>query len=167
MPDETRASHLQMAVEADIDDLNRVIERAIQTWDLPDRVKRLSLASHLYRPHDLAVMEIVVAKDRNDRIIGVAAWEPAHPADCPDGRKALLLHGVYVDPDWHRGGVGSRLLTAATEAARVDGYDGVVVRAQREAVPFYVARGMVHVPATDPARDYPHRYWIGVASDAS
>jgi Sortase and related acyltransferases len=150
---------IRSAQAADIAALNGVIERAISTWNLPERVKRLTLPSYRYQEHDLDHLHIVVAEDETHAIVGVAAWEEANPRDLPAGKRGLLLHGIYVDPAKQHQGAGSRLLDAAQRAACKGGYDGLLVKAQREANAFFAARGMARLPVENPERDYPHRYW--------
>jgi GNAT superfamily N-acetyltransferase len=139
-----------------------VIERAIMAWQLPERVKRLSLPSCRYNPHELDHLHIVVAEDAAHAIVGVASWEPASPRDLPAGRRGLLLHGIYVDPVHLRRGVGSQLLDAALAAAQAQGFGGLLVKAQADANGFFSARGMRRLPVEDPQRDYPHRFWQAV-----
>ncbi len=155
--------NLRPATPADLDAVNAVIERAVMTWNLPERVKRLTLPSYRYHPHDLDHLHIVVAEDAGRALLGVAAWEPASARDLPAGKTGLLLHGLYVDPDRQRAGVGSRLLDAAVNAAREQGFDGLLVKAQPAAEVFFLARGLERVPAVDLARDYPHRLWKAVS----
>ena len=156
------AVHLRPARSDDFDALNGVIERAVMTWNLAERVKRLSLPSYRYHAHDQLHLHIVVAEDADHAIVGVAAWEPASPRDLPAEQNGLLLHGLYVDPARQHRGIGSRLLAAAADAARAQGLDGVLVKAQADANGFFAARGLQHMPVADPLRDYPHRYWLGV-----
>jgi len=156
----TTPFRLRQAHEPDLPAVNGVIERAIATWQLPERVKRLSLPSYRYHAHDLAHLHLVVAEDDEHTLVGVAAWEPANPRDLPAGKRGLLLHGLYVDPaHQHRGG-GSQLLDAAAAAARAQGFDGVLVKAQANANGFFEARGLQQLPVEDPARHYPHRFWL-------
>lgn len=139
--------------------INGVIERALMAWQLPERVKRLVLPSYRYGEHDLAFLHIVVAEDAMHQIAGVAAWEEAEAHDLPQGRRGLLLHGIYVDPARQRQGIGGRLLEAARAAASSGGFDGLLVKAQADANGFFAARGMNRLPVEDADRDYPHRYW--------
>lgn len=143
----------------DLDLANAVIERAVMTWDLPERVKRLAMATYRYTEQDLEHLQLVLAEATDGRVLGVAAWEDADPKDTPDGCHGLLLHGIYVDPTVHRGGVGTHLLAAAEVAAREQAMEGVLVKAQRGAEGFFVARGFRKLTVRDPARDYPHRLW--------
>lgn len=156
----TGAFSTRPAQTADLDAINGVIERAIASWKLPERVKRLSLPSYRYHTHDLIHLEIMAIEGADREIVGVAAWEPAHPRDLPVGKTGLLLHGLYVDPAYQRRGMGRQLLEAAASAARNQGLDGVLVKAQADANGFFEARGLHRLPVEDPARDYPHRYWL-------
>jgi GNAT superfamily N-acetyltransferase len=150
---------LRPALVGELDALNAVIERAVSTWDLPDRVKRLSLPLYRYDAHDLDTLDVALIESAGRRIVAVATWEPAEVADTPDGSPGLLLHGLYVDPGLARQGLGTRLLQAAEEAARVRGVAGVLVKAQRDAEGFFLSRGFEPLPVRDPDRHYPHRLW--------
>lgn len=160
MQSPTTGFRLRPARAADLPELNGVIERAIATWPLPERVKRLTLPSYRYQPHDLDHLHLVMAEDAGGLAVGVAAWEPAHPRDLPAGQRGLLLHGLYVDPVHQHQGLGSQLLDAAAMAARAQDLDGVLVKAQAAAVAFFKSRALRALPVEDPARDYPHRFWL-------
>jgi len=150
---------LRQATVADLDGANAVIEAAINGWNLPERVKRLSLSSYRYNSHDLAHLTLIAAETKPGNIVGVVAWEPADTADAPAGKRALLLHGIYVDPDFCRKGIGSRLLKAAEETADNNGFDGLLVKANRDAQAFFLAKGLQQLSVEDPKRDYPYRFW--------
>jgi predicted N-acetyltransferase YhbS len=150
---------IRPAAPPDMDAINRVIEAAVMTWSLPERVKRLSLATYRYTALDLDHFGIVVAEDRAGEILGVAAWEAADPKDTPEGASGLLLHGLYVSPASHRRGIGGLLLARAQAAARCQGRKGVLVKAQEDAIGFFVAQGMRRLEVQNPSRQYPHRYW--------
>ena len=49
-------------------------------------------------------------------------------------------------------------------AAREQGFDGLLVKAQPAAEGFFLTRGLERLPTADPARDYPHRLWKAVKS---
>jgi GNAT superfamily N-acetyltransferase len=154
---------LRPAVPGDLDRINALIGRAVMTWALPERVKRLALPVYRYDRQDLEHLSILVAEEGSAALVGVAAWEPADPRDCPQGRHGLLLHGLYVDPDRQGLGLGSRLLAAAASAAREQGYEGLLVKAQADAVGFFRARGLEPLACEDPDRDYPNRFWMDLA----
>jgi GNAT superfamily N-acetyltransferase len=153
---------LRPARPSDLLAVNRVIESAIHTWELPARVKRLSVPLYRYSEHDLDCLDLVVAEAESIAIVGIAAWEQADPGDAPAGHSALLLHGIYVVPDQHRNGIGRRLFEAAEMAASLRGFDGVLVKAQPGAIDFFLALGLEPVAVQDDRRDYPHRLWKSV-----
>jgi N-acetylglutamate synthase-like GNAT family acetyltransferase len=162
IPSPTTAFHLRQAHADDLPAINGIVERAIATWQLPERVKRLSLPSYRYHAHDLVHLHLVVAEDADSALVGAAAWEPAHPRDLPAGQRGLLLHGLYVDPACQHRGVGSQLLDGTAAVARAQGFDGVLVKAQADANGFFEARGLQKLPVEDAARHYPHRFWLPV-----
>lgn len=141
---------------------NAVIGRAVMGWNLPERVKRLALPLYRYGPADRAHLTLVAALDGDGRVLGVAAWEEAPPRDVPEGRRGLLLHGLYVDPPWQKQGVGRALFETALGAARRQDMQGVLVRAQADAAGFFARQGCQELPVVDHARDYPHRFWCPV-----
>jgi len=145
--------------ETDLDTINRVIEAAIMTWALPQRVKRLSLQLYRYSRTDLVHLDMVVAKDHNRRIAGVAAWEEADPKDAPAGRRALLLHGIYVDPAQHRQGIGRRLFDVAEAAVCQHQCDGLLVKVQQDASAFFESMGMHRLTVDEPRHQYANRFW--------
>jgi predicted N-acetyltransferase YhbS len=155
--------NLRPANKADLAAINRVIERAVQTWNLPERVKRLALPTYFYTEHDLQHLHIVIADDSTAGVIGVAAWEAAAARDCPQDRRGLLLHGLYVDPEQQRRGIGTRLLSAAATAARQQGYDGLLVKAQADAEGFFRSQGLQKLAVADANRDYANRFWLDLA----
>lgn len=142
--------------------VNRVIEAAIMSWELPERVKRLALPGYRYQQHDLDHLDIAVAV-RGGEIVGVVAVETAAVRDAPAGRRALLLHGIYVLPGEQRRGIGSRLLHAAGQMARARGFDGLLVKAQAGAGGFFEKQRMTRLPVVDAGRDYERRYWLSLA----
>lgn len=150
---------IRKAKAADLTGINNVIDAAINTWNLSDRVKRLSLPSYHYSLQDLDAMELMVAENSQQQITGLAAWDRADPKDTPPGKNILLLHGIYVDPPHQREGIGSQLLAAAEQAAHAKGYDGLLVKAQTSAQGFFKAQGMEPLKVENEGRDYTHRYW--------
>jgi len=150
---------IRPANESDLDSVNRVIEAAVMTWALPDRVKRLSLPVYRYTRQDLIHLDTVVAEDPQRHILGIATWEEAGPEESPAGHRALLLHGIYVQPGHHRRGIGRRLFSAAEAAVCQLQYDGLLVKAQQDATAFFESMGMSRLPACDPSRQYANRLW--------
>ena len=153
------AINIRKASTADLVDINPVIDAAIMTWDLPERVKRLSLPSYHYTEHDLQTIALMVAEANNKNIVGVAAWDRADSKDAPSGYNTLLLHGIYVEPAHHHQGIGQQLLQAAEQAAIEQGYNALLVKAQASAAGFFLAQGMRPLQVENASRDYAHRYW--------
>ena len=156
---ETNFCALRPASPFDLLAVHGLIESAIYTWEVAERVKRLCVPLYRYSEHDLDFLDLVVAEAEPIGIVGVAAWEEADAGDTPAGHSALLLHGIYVAPDQHRKGIGARLFEAVEMAASLRGFDGVLVKAQPGAGDFFRALGLERVPVQDCSRDYPHRFW--------
>ncbi len=149
---------------ADLPDVNAVVEQAVMGWNLPERVKRLSLPSYRYQTADLAHQAGLVARSAEGEVVGVAVWEPASHEPVGAEGSVFLLHGLYVAPAWQRRGVGARLLAAARHVVCGAGAAGLLVRAQAEAVAFFRAMGLQELPVEDEKRDYPHRFFLACAS---
>ncbi|MCB1877848.1 MAG: GNAT family N-acetyltransferase [Chromatiales bacterium] len=155
------AAESRRAEQAELAEINRVIESAIDSWGLSERVKRLSLSSYRYQEQDWDHLTFHVALD--PQVVGVATWETADADDTPAGAgRALLLHGLYVNPQHQGRGVGTRLLQAAIDAARGGGFGGVLVKAHAKSQTFFANKGFDLLSITDPRRDYPYRYWRAI-----
>ena len=139
--------------------MNQVIEQAILAWDLPERVKRLAIPSYRYSKLDMQHMQLLVAQDQDKRILGVMAWEKADPTETPQAQAGLLLHGIYIEPTQSRKGIGSRLLQALEAEGRKSGVAGILVKAQADAVGFFLTMGYTLLPVNEANRDYHNRYW--------
>ena len=150
---------IRLASLQDLDELNQVVEQAIMSWRLPDRVKRLALPSYRYNDLDIQHMEILVAVGPNKAIIGLAAWELHDQYRDAPLTPAILLHGIYVLPEYQRHGVGSHLLKMVEETARSTGLSGVLTKAQSDAVGFFRAKGYSQLPTGPAPNDFPNRYW--------
>ncbi len=151
------------AAKDDLDAINLVVEQAILTWDLPARVQRLALPSYRYSDMDLQHMQLIVAAEPAGELIGVAAWEIADSDELPEGRSGLLLHGLYVTPARHKQGVGSHLLARVEQTGIDQQMAGVLIKAQADAVDFFIAKGYRQLPAKNSARDFQNRFWKRLA----
>ena len=149
---------LRAASREDLQDINAVIETAIMNWDLPERIKRLALPVYRYTPIDFEHLEIIVAELDTDGIVGVATCEIADADEVP-GKTALLLHGLYVRPEFQHQGIGTQLFLAIEAGVADHGCDGLLVKAQTDAVGFFESHGMQQLASINPESDYAHRFW--------
>ena len=150
---------IHRASAEDLAAINRVVERAVMGWHLPERVKRLALPTYRYSELDMTHMQLWIAETGPAAIAGVIAWEQADVQDTPGGQHALLIHGIYVDPACQRSGIGSKLLQSAEAAASQAQLNGLLVKAQSGAAGFFHARGYRRLPVTDDLREYNNRFW--------
>lgn len=148
------------ASHTDLDAINSVIEAAVMGWRLPVRVKRLSLSVYRYSRTDIEHMQVVVAEQPGAGIVGVSACETADRQDVPEGRSALLLHGIYILPEAQNKGIGSELVRRALQLASDSNKDGLLVRAQPDATGFFQSCGMKRLPNDPATARYEHRYWM-------
>jgi len=157
-----KITHIRPAQGSDLVGINRVIDAALMTWDLPHRVKRLSLPSYQYNSFDLAHFAIYVA-EQHGQIVGVVAWD-MDALTIEADRKGLLLHGLYVHPEHQHQGIGTRLFLQAETAVREARLDGLLVKAQKDAEAFYISRGMHKLAVMDSEREFATRYWKDLKS---
>ena len=150
---------LRQAGSDDLGNINEVIAAAMDTWDLAERVKRISLPLYRYQSHDLVHLHILVAESSASGIVGVATLEQARASGLADAQSTSILHGLYVDPSYHGKGIGSLLLKRIEEIAALTDARGLLVKAQHEAVGFFVHLGFKALPVEDESRDYPYRLW--------
>lgn len=158
---------LRTATLMDLDAINRVIASAVMSWQLTERIKRLSLSSHQYTEVDFKHLQFVLAQIENTaqaEIVGVAAWEAADALNTPQNKRALLLHGLYVDAEHHNQGIGLALFQRAQQAAIAQHYDGLLVKAQADAGDFFISQGMRPLPQEND-RQYSNRFWKPVPAD--
>lgn len=142
-----------------LQEANRIIEQCVSGWNLPDKVKRLSLPGYRYNSDDLDYLMIFAAVDSNGRLVGVVALEYDLSVTLPGKRNGLLLHGLYVEPAFQGQGLGKAMTGFALSQSLEQGFGGIWVKAQSDANGFFEKAGFEKIPVIDPARDYPHRWW--------
>jgi N-acetylglutamate synthase-like GNAT family acetyltransferase len=148
---------IRSASEDDLDAINRVITRAVMTWDLPERVKRLSLPSYHYDKLDLQHFQILLAC-MDDSLAGVIALDQEQDGENIPGN-SLLIHGLFVDPELRHKGIGTHLFQQAEQMAQQLSVDGLLVRAHKDATGFFSAMGMSKLAVSNEEREYAGRYW--------
>lgn len=137
----------------DLADINQIIESAVMQWDLPERVKRLSLPSMTYTETDFAYYQMIKAVCQNS-ICGVLAMDH----DTYRSEHASLIHGIFVGPDKQKQGVGSRLIQEAERLSQLAGSKHITVRAQKDAQGFFLSNGMNKLDIQNVQSDYATRY---------
>lgn len=142
--------------------VNEIIESCVMRWNIPERVKRLSLGMYRYNAVDLEHFEIMVAVTLAGELSGVAALESQAPCTLPGGKRGLLLHGLYVATHYQNQLVGSRLVATSLEAARENALDGLLVKAHSGATGYFMSRGFIKLPDESSGRNYPHLWWKSV-----
>ena len=152
---------LRQAGPGDLDCINALIAAAMTTWDVTERVRRISLPLYQYRAHDLEHLCVMVAETLDSGIVGIAAIEAAEACQCPGYVNGALLHGIFTLPGHHRKGIGLALLEKMAATASSRDFDGLLVKAKREAVPFFETCGYAALPIENYGRDYPYRFWKG------
>lgn len=141
--------------DAALDAVNSIITAAIETWDIAPRVRRLAMPAYLYTSEDFKHLRFMGGW-RSNTLLGFVSCEPAGPGEAPDGDSALWMHGLYVDPQVHGQGLGSRLVEAAKELSRTAGFTRLSVRAERNATDFFEKQGFSYLPAATRPGTYPH-----------
>jgi len=146
-------------VRCSVDDLpqiNAIVTAAVMAWPLPERVRRLSVPVLCYAPSDFADHVIELAGTRESPW-AVIAW--MH--DTRHAPPYVLLHGIYVRPEMQGRGLGRRLVDAVRVRAAALGAAGVLIKAERVAVPFFERLDLVRLqPDIGPGGAYPHRFWL-------
>lgn len=148
--------HIRQAGAQDLGAINEVIRAAVMSWDLPERVKRLSMDSYCYHELDLRHFHFLVAES-GEQLLGIAAIDD--DIISINEQSSLTLHGLYVRPDYHRRGIGAQLFAASEDYAKRAGTQGLLVKAQKDAVNFFEKQGMQKLTVHDQDRDYANRYW--------
>ena len=154
---------LRIAGRLDLPAINTVIDLAIASWGVAERVKRLALPIYRYRQEDLDHMWLLAAEALDGVLSGVAALEEADSPDCPGPARGVLLHGIFVKPEAMGAGVGGQLLTASAGVAGALSYDGLLIKSVRQSRGFFERCGLQALPAANP-NDYPYRYWLSTGA---
>ena len=159
-------------------EVNRIIERSIQSWPTTLRLKRLAMAPLQYRGADLQDFEFLLCYKAH-ACLGIAAWQPDTPLSlfstsvsagdlgCENAARAVLLHGLFVSAQSQASGIGGLLLDELTRQARKRGFAGIFVRAERFSTSYFEQKGFHRLdsgeePGLTPV-DYPHRYILAVS----
>lgn len=116
--------------------VNAIIAAAVLGWPMAARLKRVAVGVLSYDTLDLREMEMLLARVGGSPA-GVAAWDPATVLHGRDGWSGVLLHGLYVHPEWQGNGVGTALQHAVADQATDLGFDALVVKSERVSVGYF------------------------------
>ena len=144
---------IRPATLADLPSINTIIESAVMGWDIPERVKRLSLSSLSYSADDFNYYQIMILE--HDHVpTGVLTLD--HDTYRQD--KTSLIHGIYVAAGKQKKGIGNRLLAEAEMLARQQQSCNIMVKAQKDAAGFFEACGMQKLAIENEQQDFSSRY---------
>lgn len=150
----------QLAVES-IAAINEVVVAAVASWPMAPRVKRLVTPSYRYTREDFDHFAFYGAH-QGDALFGIAAVD-ASPNTAGAGPQDWLLHGLFVLPEVHGLGIGSRLVGELRTQAIRAGVRRLLVKAERHAIGFFEKQGFRLLEVTDPSTDYPFRLSLDLA----
>lgn len=121
--------------------VNATLDAATATWALTARARRLARSSLHYGESDFAYFDFTGAFAADGQtLMGFAAVEPESEGD----RRSVdcrWLHGLYVDANFHRCGVGSALMSVVEDDARRAGVDRLALRSWRDSRGFFLRQG--------------------------
>ena len=149
--------HLRLATIDDIPALRQLID---------DSVRGLSVTHYSARQIESALQEVFGVDTQlildktyfiaeiDSQIVGAGGWSKRMTLFGGDGSKSgrvdsLLdpakeparIRAFYIHPQWSRRGIGSMILDACEQAARVSGFKTVELASTLPGVPFYLSRG--------------------------
>lgn len=152
-------SRVKTAAVADLAVVNSIIASAVESWLLPDRLKRLTLPMLQYSEADLTEFQCFVFEQSGSGK-GVAALSRNTSFVGQSGSRCALLHGLYVHAGSQRSGVGRILQQAMAEQARKSGCKGLLVKAQRVSRSYFESHD--YVECEHPTLNYPYLYWKAI-----
>jgi GNAT superfamily N-acetyltransferase len=144
---------------ADLHTVNQVVNESIASWGLPERVRRLATPSLSYNESDFQHMNVILLTNPERKGVAVAAWEEAAGTDMPESTHGVLIHGLYVVPEYQRRGLGSRLIELVAKRISEHDGDGMAVRAWRDSLAFFLSRGFTPLHSQQSGETYPRRLW--------
>ncbi|MGN2411416.1 N-acetyltransferase family protein [Pseudomonas syringae] len=125
--------HIRPATPSDTPAISRLILTTLRTSNAIDYpasvIKRVEQSFTPEALAELMLRRLVFVAVAKEVIVGTASL---------DGR---AVRSVFVDPEWHRQGVGRLLMTEVERVARENGVVSLVVPSSLTAQGFYVALG--------------------------
>lgn len=151
-----RSTYVRGAASADLTTVNRIITSAVESWHVPDRLKRVSLPLLHYTASDFEDFELFLHV-QGDGADGVAALAKDTSYIGLNATRCALLHGLYVGSDSQRSGVGKTMQQLVANRALEIGCEGLLVKAQRVAISYFAKQGYTKYVSAE--IDYPYLYW--------
>jgi ribosomal protein S18 acetylase RimI-like enzyme len=147
--------NIEEATAAGLTQINSVIEAAVNSWPLAVRVKRLALPSLLYKESDFQFLKVFVAT-QDSTVVGMASID--------SGKSHAQLHALYVHPDYQGIGIGKRLMEAAFTYATEQGFDVVLIKAERVAASYFEQQGLTRLVVSCDA--YPYQFKANLSENS-
>lgn len=144
---------------SDLCAINRIVEQAVSSWGLPERVYRLTKPLLAYSGTDLNFMRAVLVLNAELNAIGTALWETGGLESAAKQTSPLFLHGLYILPEFQRQGIGTRLIDHVSRYARQAGYNGIEIKAWRDSEPFFLRLGFNDAAGAHERILYPRQLW--------
>ncbi len=172
MPISTSILRYRLATPADVPRLRSLIDRSVRELQAPDYTPAqieealrtyLSLDTQLIADQTYFVVEDPYAAP-DAPLVASGGWSKRRTLcggdtslggdNNPAGRDSSLLdpateaakiRAFYVDPDWARRGIGSKILALCENAARAAGFTRFEMGATLTGVPLYARHGYVEV----------------------
>ena len=140
-----------------LESANSVIRSAVASWDLPERLKRLSAPVLQYSEIDLKDYEYALCIYRR-RVIATAFWRIIHWQDRID------LHGLFTAKPWQGIGAGGQLQKYIVENSGHPSLNHIYVKAHRCATSYFESTGYKKINPDEHASLYPHQYKKEISS---
>lgn len=164
--------YCRYAKKGDLAGINQVITDAVMVWTIAERAKRLIIPVLCYSEDDFGYYKTLVWIN-HQQIIGIAVWDSDRPIETEKGY-ALLLHGLYVSPDFQGRGIGKALMAYVKElvldavaVSVLDGdlegdiegdIEGLLIKAERVSISFFEHCGLERMFPLS-MEDYPYQFW--------
>lgn len=154
-----RQVRIKTVAAPDLTVVNRIIASAVESWPVTDRLKRLSGPLLQYSESDLAEFQCFLF-DQDSIGKGVAVLSRDTSFVGRHETRCALLHGLYVQADAQRSGIGRILLQTVANRVREAGGEGLLVKSQRVSRSYFEAQG--YTKYVSPNIDYPYLYWKAI-----
>jgi GNAT superfamily N-acetyltransferase len=148
---------IRLATVADVPRLQQLITKSVSqlsaNYYTPEQIE--SGLAHVFGVDtQLLHDQTYFVAEAEDEIVGAGGWsrrktlfggdqrKSNHPDPLLDpATEAARIRAFYIHPNWSRRGIGTMILQACEDAARVGGFRLLELAATLPGIPFYLARG--------------------------